>query len=98
MLLAICERHFAARLLDDPVADAQAEPRSFSNGLRRVERIERAIQIAESSAGILDVDRDPATLTRSRNANLPRLADLDGVNCVVQNIEEHLLQIVVADG
>ena len=54
--MVICERDFAAAFARDAVTDAEAESSSLADGLGGVKGIERAIRIAESWTGILELD------------------------------------------
>src|SRR5271170_3402266 len=60
--LFVVQHDFAAGFLDDAVADAEAEAGAFAHRLRGEERIEGAVQVAESGSGIVEADENAIAL------------------------------------
>src|SRR5271168_3030776 len=96
--LLVVQHDFAAGFLDDAVADAEAEASTFAHRLGGEERIERAVQVAEAGAGIVEADENAIALARGGNGNGALRAFFHRVNRIVQNIQQYLLQLVLADG
>src|SRR5271163_2045421 len=65
--LLVVQHDFAAGFLDDAVADAEAEASTFAHRLGGEERIERAVQVAESGSGIVEADENAIALARGGN-------------------------------
>src|SRR5262249_44393373 len=53
--LAIPRGNISAMLLDDAVADAQAQARALAHALGGVERIENAVGLLDAGTGILEL-------------------------------------------
>src|SRR5690348_1116856 len=87
----------AATFPDDAVTDAEAEARAFADGLRRIEGVEGAVQVYESRAGIIDAQCDAITFPRCMDPDIFLTTVFDGVNRIAEQIEENLLQFVLAD-
>src|SRR5271156_2143423 len=88
-------------LFHDAVANAEAEPRSFSHCLRGVERIENAARVLNPGAivGKLDTELIPGQGGANPDFTLPTLSldhavFLNCIDSVVQNIQKPLLELV----
>ena len=96
--LLVAQYDFAAGFLDDAVADTEAEAGAFAHRLGGEERVEGAVQIAEAGAGIIEAEEYAVALARREYGDRALCAFFHRVNRVIQNIKQHLLEFVFADG
>ena len=86
-------------LLDDAVADAEPQACTFADRLRSVEGIEGAIHVSKTRAAVFDFDDGAAMTLEGANRNLfQRAAAFDGVNGIVHQVEQNLLELVLVHG
>src|SRR5215470_14256821 len=82
-------------LFDDSIADAQTEPCSLPDRLRREERIENLVWIFHARAAVGNLHTNSPAARCASNPDVARPAlFLNCVNGVVQDIQKHLLQLV----
>src|SRR5262249_42482879 len=80
---------------NNAVTNAEAESRTLRRLLRRIKRIENPLRIRHTSTVIRDRDFNVRSLLRCANRNPPALPDfLHRVVRVIQNVQEHLLQLL----
>src|SRR5579862_2027617 len=86
-----------ATLLDDSITNAQSESGSFARRLRRIERVESAVEIGKTRAGIFDLDDGSQAAAVGANADLLAAGgSFKRVTCVVEQVEEDLFDLVLA--
>src|SRR5690348_12622561 len=96
--LQVLQADLAFVLLDDAVADTQAEASSLPYRLSRIERIEGPVQVGKSGTAIFNFNIGTVTTAESPHHNAPRLnAGFDRINGIIQQVEEDLFELIFID-
>jgi hypothetical protein len=95
----VVAENLAAVLLDDAITDAEAKPRALSHLFGGKERIENLVGMRNPVAVIGKRDLNCVSGLGGHDFNASGTADfMHGVIGVVENVEEHLLQLMgIAD-
>src|SRR5438445_5007774 len=81
--------------LDDAEADAQAETGTFTDGFRRIERIENAVRFLNAGAGVAEQNDYPAAIASGLDGeSAAAVGRFHGVDCVVDDVEKNLKQLI----
>src|ERR1700722_819012 len=92
--LAVVTKNFAAVFLQDAEANAEPESRTFTYGLGGVERVEDAMRFLDSRAGVGEEYDDVAAIANGLDGEHAALVRFHGIDGVIDNVEEHLHQLV----
>src|SRR5580698_7826078 len=96
MRLNVLNPDLAIMLLDDAIADAQAQARTFAHWFCGIERIQSAIQIGKSRPRVFDLENSPIATREGADGDLSELGlRLYGVDGVVHQVQKNLFELVL---
>ncbi len=92
----VARENFALVRANDSVADTQSETRSLAYFLGGKERIENTIEIGDSRSIVAKCTISTCPLPDDVTISIPPGVGgfLDGIVGIIQNVQEHLLQLV----
>src|SRR5260370_40165478 len=88
----------ATLLLRDAEANSQAQAGSLAQGLRGVERIENAVDLAKARATVIETKDNPVVATRGGDRDASPAHALQGIDRVGQQVQQDLVELVFIDG
>src|SRR6266478_638186 len=93
-LLRVIAKNLSGVLLQDAEADAQAETRAFADRFRSVKGVEHALRVLDPRSRVGKQDHYIAAIAYGLDGQHSALARVHGVNSIVDDVEEHLQQLI----